>query len=108
MASSEAIRIARLFHKQQFSKLDCQPDCSFIEELGEMLDKELISTQWIKCSERMPEEDIRVIVYILKSSWASYFIACGEIKDGHWFVEDERVDFASITHWMLLPEAPKV
>lgn len=64
--------------------------------------------EWIKCSERLPEE-------------SGYYLVCcktGLITDMHfsakhqlWNVHDHSRNFENkidVTHWMYLPDAPEV
>ena len=57
-------------------------------------------SEWIKCSERMPEEGEDVIVY---ARYGYGFIA-RYIGD---FVLDGYVKCVGVTHWMPLPESLK-
>ncbi|HGM5304197.1 TPA: DUF551 domain-containing protein [Serratia marcescens] len=64
-------------------------------------------SEWIKCSERMPELDKRVLLY-----FGSYD---GHIEDGcigddgdgpyHYFFDGDSLQ-QEPTHWMPLPEPP--
>ena len=62
--------------------------------------------EWIKCSDRMPAQQERVLGWCGYPIWASYKIAFGEVK---WRATLWRygLDFESheVTHWMPL-EAP--
>ena len=57
--------------------------------------------EWISVEERMPEKDVRVLVYIKSSR--SYTRFDTDRRDGRGFVRW----FNDVTHWMPLPEAPK-
>ena len=63
--------------------------------------------EWIKCSERMPEEfeDVRVTdgVYV-GVTW----LDCDGCWDSWLAPLDVTVDPGEITHWMPLPEPPEV
>ena len=62
-------------------------------------------TRWIPCCERLPEKDGFYNVVMNGGVWGEPDVwsatSCG-FYDGMW---DE--DGTTITHWMLLPEAPK-
>ena len=56
------------------------------------------ATDWVKCSERMPELDVPVLVVNQNG------IDLGVIYDGDdWFLADAERE---ITHWMPLPAPP--
>lgn len=63
--------------------------------------------RWIQCSERMPEDDENVLVYILTSHMN--FISLAHIHKGvfrsAW--NHDKITNVEITHWMQLPEPPK-
>lgn len=58
-------------------------------------------SQWIKCSEQMPKERVRVLVY------ANQNIFVADFDMGRWFsnISNSYV-LDSITHWMPLPQPP--
>lgn len=55
--------------------------------------------QWIPVTERLPEEDVNVLV-----AFDDGFIATTCILDGEW---ELWADAGDVTHWMPLPEPPK-
>ncbi len=56
---------------------------------------------WISVKDRLPEEDVRVLVYI--NSERSYTkIDTDRIKYGKWIRW-----YKDVTHWQPLPEPPK-
>lgn len=58
-------------------------------------------SEWISIDERLPEEDVRVLVYI--NSERSYTkFDTDRLKEGKWVRW-----YSDVTHWMPLPEAPK-
>ena len=63
-----------------------------------------VTQKWIPVKDKMPEEDVRVIVY---SSIKTIGIAY-QIND-MWFTKDLLMSSPcnKITHWMPLPEPPK-
>lgn len=59
-------------------------------------------TNWIKCSERLPEMETDVIVSKVNGHIRIGFLAYGHqwcVRPGSWPIE--------VTHWQPLPEAPK-
>ncbi len=66
-------------------------------------------TEWIKCSERLPEDVTKVLIavlnpwgYTVEASWW-----CGGGDPPYWSVGDDMIDVEHVTHWMPLPEPPK-
>ena len=59
-------------------------------------------SDWIPCSERMPEYDSEVIVTDGNYVWRD---KCYDFGDGLCFYDDND---SSATHWMPLPEMPEV
>lgn len=63
--------------------------------------------QWIKCSERMPDDFVDVLV-----TDGHYVEIMTRLGDGSWLVLLEEwstcVSVDGITHWMPLPEPPEV
>ena len=76
-------------------------DLGTVEELAALKER----TRWIPCCERLPEKDGFYNVVMNGGVWGEPDVwsatSCG-FYDGMW---DE--DGTTITHWMLLPEAPK-
>lgn len=60
---------------------------------------------WIKCSERMPEQGVYVLVYRQSRMTAE---ARGEYKGESYWVDEygTEKDRTPVTHWMPLPEPP--
>ena len=58
--------------------------------------------EWISVDERLPEEDVRVLVYI-NSERIYTKLDTDRMVDGEWVRWSK-----DITHWMPLPEAPKM
>ena len=58
--------------------------------------------EWIKCSERMPENDTNVLVYGI----GGINIMAYESEINWWYEDEGRHDADEITHWMPLPEIP--
>lgn len=57
---------------------------------------------WISVEERLPDEDVRVLVYI-KSERSYTKFDTDRLKHGKWVRW-----YSDVTHWMPLPEAPKM
>lgn len=85
--------------------------CYLIDEIIESVKREPDDdSEWIKCSEMMPENGKRVLVVTENNGYS--WIDIGETFGGgdwlisgeHWY---EKSDPA-ITHWMLLPKPPEV
>jgi hypothetical protein len=64
-------------------------------------------SEWIPCSERMPEDDENVLVYILTSHMN--FISLAHIHKGVFRTawNHDKITNVEITHWMPLPEPPE-
>jgi Protein of unknown function (DUF551) len=60
--------------------------------------KRVMSNEWIKCSDSMPEKDGRYIV-ASHGSWVHVEIC--SLRHGKW-------DITRISHWMPLPNPPEV
>lgn len=62
--------------------------------------------EWIKCSERMPEETGDIIVFSdgIVMSGISYSRRKGFYIDALAYDDDEPID--DVTHWMPLPNPP--
>ena len=64
-------------------------------------------SQWIKCSDWMPDDQQRVLVYIDGLDVCYGFTYHEETGD---FVDDDGMSLVDevITHWMRLPDPPEV
>ena len=60
-------------------------------------------SEWISVDERLPEIPDRVLVYVNASHLSETAIDTDRISDGRWVRWGTLV-----THWMPLPEAPKM
>ena len=82
--------------------------CYLIDEIIESIKREP-DNDWIKCSEKMPENGKNVLVAIKNNRYS--WIDIGYIEEcGWWTIGGEFWDRESdpaITHWMLLPEPPE-
>lgn len=58
--------------------------------------------RWIPVAERLPEEDVRVLVWVGGNDCNFPMIDTDRIHNGRWVRWD-----GYITHWMPLPEPPK-
>jgi len=72
--------------------------------------------EWIKCSERMPEFDQRVLIYATDFGDGSKYITIASRETGHsmhfdwrWYVEGDREYWNpdGINYWMALPLLPE-
>ena len=63
------------------------------------------ASQWIACSERMPDDDIQVLVWAIGQLFSdgNCWVAA---RAGDWFVDDDGRTVSGVTAWMDLPEAP--
>jgi glucose-6-phosphate isomerase len=64
--------------------------------------------KWISVKDRLPENDIPVIV-CSKSGIVQEVLYCLDIKK-QWYanhIEDSEISFDYFTYWMPLPESPK-
>lgn len=67
----------------------------------EMVETEMSLPKWIPCSERLPENDAEVFIYLF--DWQTPYIAW--VTDNCWFTEDfqvEKEDYPKA--WMPLPK----
>lgn len=55
-------------------------------------------SEWIKCTENLPEQGIKCLVFDAETKYISINII---MEDGKWYVG------YNITHWMPLPQPPK-
>lgn len=81
---------------------------SCIDNIIEFVKRE--PDDWIKCSEKMPENGKGVLVVIAQDGYTD--ICVGETnKSGNWMISGEfwyEKSYPAITHWMLLPKPPEV
>lgn len=78
----------------------CKQEC---DAIGETLD--IKTSEWIKCSEKLPEKPIPVLIYHLGDVSSATYIR-SERKGNYWAKED-RLYNSEPTHWQPLPEPPK-
>lgn len=81
--------------------------CCLIDEIIGSVKHE--PDDWIKCSEKMPENRKSVLVVIKEDEYID--ICVGETYgEGNWMINGEHwyeKSDPAITHWMPLPELPK-
>lgn len=69
--------------------------------------KQLASSEWIPVTERLPEEDSKVLGVVKEEGYnriAFVFYSCGR----WWECFYNGFTNINVTHWMPLPEAPKI
>jgi hypothetical protein len=69
--------------------------------------EELSKPRWIPVTERLPEENVVVLVFGGKSIYTAYY---GKSKYGGglvWHKLNSKNHYCNPTHWMPLPELPK-
>lgn len=77
-----------------------------IEHVTELLALMPSANCWIPCSERMPDDDVDVLVYddgILIARYNS-----NEEYTSGWMESFECYPLTNVTHWMPLPQTPEV
>ncbi len=92
--------------------------CSFCEkkdmcsmcELQMYREKVIENTEWISVDERLPEESGYFLVYISRESEGFRVNAYYYCEDEMWENGDTMAssEYFGITHWMPLPEPPKM
>ena len=94
-----------IYHKPSYHGSD-KPMCYILSENYGLKVVELSSitkvSDWIPCSERMPELGVEVLVMGGSISWLDKAYDWG---DGVSFCED---NYGIATHWMPLPDMPEV
>jgi hypothetical protein len=62
---------------------------------------------WIKCSERMPDEGVSVLVWqdYPPCCWTAHMEDDGEYQT--WHEEGDGYQLGHITHWMPIPDPPQ-
>lgn len=67
--------------------------------------------EWIKCSDRLPENEVDVIVLWFKNSiYRAVYIGYFDGDEWHLQLSDynhKQFNNEHVTHWMPLPELPK-
>ncbi len=65
--------------------------------------------EWIKCSDRLPEDRIDVLVYNGEACSVSSYLKEFYNKFGYheWSHNEEQFNYNEVTHWMPLPQPPK-
>lgn len=67
-----------------------------LSDVENELDK--LKNPWIKCTENLPEQGVKCLVFDAETKYISINII---MEDGKWYVG------YNITHWMPLPQPPK-
>ena len=83
-----------------------------LEKMFPCFEKKLVReapavNRWIPCSERLPEKDVSVLIYAAGHRVTAYFDA---VKGVFRLTESDGLFYrtSAVTHWMPLPEPPKV
>lgn len=62
-------------------------------------------SEWIKCSERLPEPNKNVIIWVDRYGYYPNYMDVSFIQDGVWTKHDGT--WQRISHWQPMPEPPK-
>jgi hypothetical protein len=71
-------------------------------------------SDWIKCSERMPEQHREVLILVPErvamfvASYEEHTYSHSGHTVRHWTIPDNDFDADEVSHWMPLPEPPHV
>lgn len=77
--------------------------CKLAENIADDLIADGVTVQeWISVKDRLPEEDVRVLVWVGENSCNFPLIDTDRIHNGRWVRWDKY-----ISHWMPLPAPPK-
>ena len=76
-------------------------NCNMLESLSRMLDELTEGQRWIPVSERFPEDDEDVLVWVNGTHRDMAYR-----DEGVWY-DEEHNHLKNITHWMPLPKPPK-
>lgn len=67
-------------------------------------------SEWVKCSERMPQRGVPVIVWRRSSDWQIVRAQEATLKENYgallWRIRNGWYHPDFVTHWMPLPEPP--
>ena len=99
-------------NQQAIDRLVKHLEWGWTEETVEAIDMgmhALIATQWIPCSERLPENDKKVLCYVESSMRVGDDIVTGSQHDGLWFMQSgvgmqSFSKACTVTAWMPLPK----
>lgn len=61
-------------------------------------------SQWVKCSDRLPEDRKLVIVWVSRFGYYPDYMDCSSRQEGQWLRHNSN--HQSITHWHPMPAAP--
>lgn len=75
----------------------------------EQLENSQTVNHWIPCSERMPEINQRVLVYVFSPKYGDYVMRSGECCGEHLWHTDNGTTWETeeIIGWMPMPEPPE-
>ena len=71
-----------------------------IEKLQEQIAELRSAQEWISVKDRLPEKPMKCLVYTKRGEYGGYEIT--------YYNEGFYLQYANVTHWMLLPDAPEV
>lgn len=66
--------------------------------------------EWISVKDRFPETETEIVIAYANREWTGDCIICQPARyiGGEWFPVGDRGPLKRVTHWMSLPEPPKM
>lgn len=74
---------------------------SFLKDIDEQPTVEIPLVEWIPCSERLPEEDGRFLVFLPDRKGT---FMCADFLSGKWYPDDYECTSNHVIAWMPLPK----
>lgn len=62
--------------------------------------------EWVPTSERMPKDDIPLVLMTKADGIGLRYIGAGCWHDDHWCTNDPMIEFEEIEYWLMLPDYP--